>query len=100
VDGIDFVKLEEFLPKGTNKYCVSIRDNGVWETIKLDNVIHEKLSYGRCCVWMFNCLKMSKFGKSIHYYHDHTVAIGFRQAFYEIHRYVHPHFASIAVGSD
>jgi hypothetical protein len=62
---------ENFFPKIASESGISFRDNRVRHAMKLENVIHKKLSHCDLCKWVLKTTKiMSIFGKIINYHND------------------------------
>lgn len=68
---INLVELEQLLPKLADKDGVPVTDYGLWQTIELDNIVQEQLSYCDGSVWMFHWEKVSKFSESINNHQDY-----------------------------
>ena len=58
--------------------------------MKLEDMIHEKLSHSGGGKWVLKSIEMSIFGKTIYYHHDDGLISQFRQANNEFHRNTHP----------
>jgi hypothetical protein len=72
------LELEQFLPKITGESWVAIRNNRMWHAMKLEDLIHEKLSHNGCNKWVLKSTKMSILGKMIKYHHDNGFIAQFR----------------------
>jgi hypothetical protein len=64
------LNLEQFLPKIVGESWVAIINNRMQHEMKLEDVIHEKLSHNGCCKWVLKSKKMRIPGKAIDYHHD------------------------------
>jgi hypothetical protein len=62
--------LEQFLPKIVGESWVVIKKNRMWHPMKLEDLIHEKLSHNGCCNLVLKSTEMSILGKEINYHHD------------------------------
>ena len=61
---------EKFLPKIVVESWVSVKDNRVRHVMKLEDIIHKKLSCGGSSERMLKSTKMSIFGNKINNHHD------------------------------
>jgi hypothetical protein len=62
--------MNKFLPKNDGKSGISIRDNRMRNSMKLEDIIHENLNHYVGCEWVLESKKMSIFGNTIKYHHD------------------------------
>jgi hypothetical protein len=58
------------LPKIVGESGISVRYNAMRHVMKLEDMMHEKLSHCGGSEWVLNRKKMSIFGNMINYHHD------------------------------
>ena len=58
----------DIFPKGSNKYSISVENNGHWEAIMFPRMFKEELSSLLCCRRLLAWYEDSHLGKPINYY--------------------------------
>jgi hypothetical protein len=61
---------EKFFPKIVGESWVMIQNNRMRNDMKLEDLIHEKLSHSGGGKWVLKSIEMSILGKKINYHHD------------------------------
>lgn len=81
----DVVELEQFFPKSTDEYFVSVSDNGQWQPMKLNHIIQYYFGYVCSSKRVFQWNEVGILREAVYHNQDRTVAIRFWQALNEIH---------------
>lgn len=69
---------KEFRPETDGKDFISIRNQNLWGSIELHNLIQELLGYLCSCEGVLERNQVAKLGIFVNYYHNSIVAMGFR----------------------
>jgi hypothetical protein len=81
---------EEFSPEGACEHAITIRDDGLWHAMELEDIVKEETRHAGRSVWMGERNKVCIPGKFVDDYQYTIISARFRKSFDEIHRHNFP----------